>query len=419
VNRTQLNILLLSLEFDATNSGGVGTYVAELSAGLARQGNRVNVISYSNEKHAVLHSENRSVHLIKPSAVRRSDGPASITDSILRFNDDIVAYARWQQLGAGVDLIHCNNWLTFPAARELADRWGIPIVCTIHYVSNPVERWWGQEPDPLILEQEKILFRSAPHFIAVSKSVGQVAAAAYQIAEEDIDVVHNGVSDFSFCQTQITSEKRVRLKEAAACAAGKLVLFAGRIHPQKGVEALLQSAKLVLRQDKCVTYLIAGEADSSEYSREIRALIASDPSLGTSVTFLGRVPRNQLSLLYKCADVTVIPSIYDPFPYVGLEASLAGAAIVGTRSGGLEEMIRDGVTGLLVNILGGQHSVKTVDVEQLSAATQMLLADGQTARRLGCAAREYVLRNFTFDSMVEKTNRVYLDVVEQKARCYS
>src|SRR5262249_12379047 len=128
-----LNVLILSMEYSPEISGGVGTHVQELSAGLGRNGDRVAVLACTVGKAEKFIDGNRVVHLMPPTQQSAATATSSMTQGILAFNKNLVSYARKTILPEwGVpDLIQCYNWLTFPAASELAGGLHVPVVSTI------------------------------------------------------------------------------------------------------------------------------------------------------------------------------------------------------------------------------------------------------------------------------------------------
>src|SRR5262249_51122412 len=133
-----LNALIFSMEYSPEISGGVGTHVQELSAGLARQGDRVAVLACTVGKAEKIADGNRVVYLVPPTKQAGTNATSSMTQDILSFNECLVSYARKTILPEwGMpDIIQCYNWLTFPAASELAGSLHVPVVSTIQFVSE-------------------------------------------------------------------------------------------------------------------------------------------------------------------------------------------------------------------------------------------------------------------------------------------
>jgi phthiocerol/phenolphthiocerol synthesis type-I polyketide synthase E len=413
-NDSALKVMILSLEYSPKLSGGVGTHVMEMSRGLGRAGHQATVITFTMGQAKTLSESNVQVHMIPQSA---SEGEGrSMVQSILAFNRDVVSYGRSliADLGRRPDLINYHNWMTWPAAQELGRMFGIPVLGTIHFLSEPTERWWGQVPDPEIVRQEEELFRKAERFIIVSQSMSDIVQATHHVADERISVVYNGLDVEPFMNTLLTGEEVLKLRRSVAPEDEKVVLFAGRLSPQKGIDALLASAAQVLAEYPAVVYLIVGEPDTREMVPVIDGLFEQFPALRDRVKMLGKMPRPQLATLFQIADIVVIPSLYDTCPYMTVEAMAAGVPVVATRVGGLAEMVLDGVTGRLVPVHTGGDGRHHVDVEQLAAAQLALLADGGLAKRMGSAGQRRVLTEYTLDKMVRETVEVYRQVIAEQ-----
>jgi glycosyltransferase involved in cell wall biosynthesis len=409
-----LKVMILSLEYSPKLSGGVGTHVMEMSRGLGRAGHQVTVIAFTPGQATTLSDSNVQVHMISPSANDLTG--RSMVQSILDFNRDVVAYGRSliADLGRQPDLINYHNWTTWPAACELGRMFGIPTLGTIHFLSEPTERWWGQTPDPEIVRQEKELFHRAEQFVIVSQSMRDIVQETHGVSDERVSVVYNGLDVEPFMNTLLTSEDVLKLRRTVAADDEKVVLFAGRLSPQKGIDALLASAAQVLAEYPKVVYLIVGEPDTREMVPVIDGLFRQYPLLQDKVKMLGKMPRPQLATLFQIANIVVIPSLYDTCPYMTVEAMAAGVPVVATRVGGLAEMVVDGETGRLVSVHakeGGRHEV---DVNELAAAQLALLTDGGLAKRMGSAGQRRVMSEYTLDKMVKETVQVYRQAIAEQ-----
>jgi glycosyltransferase involved in cell wall biosynthesis len=284
---------------------------------------------------------------------------------------------------------------------------GIPIVCTIHYLCEPIDRFWGHNPDPEIVVQEKALFQGVNSLITVSESMRAIAQDTHGVPDWQISVIHNGIDVESFLGTGVSSEDLSRLKSAIAPHNEKIVLYAGRLHPHKGMKELLDSASLVVRRESNVRYVVAGDPDSPFYARQFQQKLDSDPLLKTKMLVLGKLTRRRLAALYSIANVSVVPSLYDPFPYAAIESMAAGVPVVAGDCGGLAEAIVHGQSGLLVPVRVTEGGVHCMDVQSLAASVSMLLNQEDMARELARTARARVQEKFTLDQMTHSTREIY------------
>src|SRR5260221_11250139 len=179
----------------------------------------------------------------------------------------------------------------------------MPLVTTVHYLAEPIERWWGQVPDRAIVEQEQRMFREATNVVTVSASMRDLIRESYRLSAKQIPVVHNGIDALGFLSPVLSPDAAARLRQTVALPEDKVVLFCGRLNPQKGTSALLDSAIIVADENPNVRLVIAGEPDSKEGAFFLRHKLEQHPVLKKRSRLLGKLPRKQLALLYQIADV--------------------------------------------------------------------------------------------------------------------
>jgi glycosyltransferase involved in cell wall biosynthesis len=398
-NVTLTTILLLTFDY-AAKLGGVGTHVQELARGLKDAGYEVIVLAHASGESSVVNEQGVQVHFVGASQRTLSQSAqSSIAQNMLAYNQDLIDYAHglFAHEPRKPDIIHYHHWFTFAAARQLGLSLNIPIIGTIHYLTYPVEHWWGQTPDPSVAQQENIWLQNAQNLIAVSTSIRDLVEQFYPATRGKIHIVRNSININVFQKSPLSAQAKRQLKSTIAKSGEQIVLFAGRVNPQKGLEALIDAAALVVERHPQVRYLIAGTPDSRDYLRTIQARIQSYPGLESRITFLGKVARQQLSLLYQVADLAVFPSIYEPFGLVAVEAMISKVPPIVTRAGGLAEIVAHERTGMHVSVHTGDESgVHRVDVPELAAAQLRLLQDEVLRQQLAQAGYDYVLHELTF-----------------------
>jgi alpha-maltose-1-phosphate synthase len=417
-NHQPSTFLILTMQYSDEIGGGIGISAQELSAGLSRNGDHVTVLSCTLGKREKRVDGNRTVYLLPPSPP--SNGSVSMTQGILAFNKEVVAYASETVFSecATPDLIQCSNWLTFPAARELGRSLGIPVVCRIHFLSEPCERWWGQIPDPEIVEQEAIAFREADRLVTVSHSIRSIVQRVHGIQDNKISTVYNGINIEAFLSSNISAQELAKVKTAIAPGGEKIVLFAGRLHPQKGVLAILASIPQVIEHLPNIRYVFAGEPDSQDYARKVRETLDANPALKAKTLFLGKVPRRKLAALYKVADLALVPSVYEPFGYASIEAMAAGVPVIVSSAGGLAEIVDHEKTGLCVSVHREKDGTHSVDVADLADATQRMLRDEEFAKDMARAASQKVREMFNSEALVRGIRSVYESAMSEfQLRC--
>jgi glycosyltransferase involved in cell wall biosynthesis len=409
-----LRVLIVAMEYTPNVSGGVGTYVFELARGLARSACAVTVLAYSPGEATVLRQPNLEVHLIPPRRETFANvSGASLVRGIVSFNDDLILYAEQHLAAWNPDIVHFHQWHARAAACRIAEQRGVPVLGTSHHLTEPTERWWGQAPDPEIIEQEKRFYDGSTHVITVSESMRTLIHEEYGLTVERIDMIHCGLNLTPFLTSYYPEAAFTELRRAVAEPDEHIVLYTGRIHPQKGITAIYAAAERVLAARPRVVFLLAGGTDSRQSSQMIQDLTVRYAALGARVKLLGKLPRKQLRYLHRIADLALIPSVYEPFGFTAIEAMASGVPVIVSAAGGLAEIVQDGESGLHVPVRDAASGEREVDAEALAAAELALLADRPRARKLGQEGQRRVAEMFQISRMIEGNLDSYRRLLEQ------
>lgn len=399
---SMLRVLIVAMEYTPNISGGVGTYVYELAQGLARSGCAVTVLAYSPAEASVLRQPNLEVHLVPPRRETFANASgASLVRGIVSFNDDLIWYADQHITAWNPDIVHFHQWHTRAAACRIAEARGVPVLGTSHHLTEPTERWWGQAPDPEIIEQEQRFYDGSTHVITVSESMRSLIHEAYGMPVDRIDMIHCGLDLTPFLTSYYPESAFTELRRSVAEPDEDIVLYTGRIHPQKGISAIFAAAERVLAERPRVVFLLAGGTDSRQSSQMIQELTVRYAALGPRIKVLGKLPRKQLRYLHRIADLAVVPSVYEPFGFTAIETMASGVPVIVTAAGGLAEIVQDGESGLHVPVRPGENGEREVDAEALATAVLALLADRPRARRLGQDGQRRVAEMFQVARMIE------------------
>lgn len=411
-----LNILIITTEYPPEIVGGLGTHVYELADGLGRLGCEVTVLAPSLFARTLSAGPNVTVHFFDRVGNATGAQTSAKMQWFVDLNKKCVLHAAQliKSRGLRPDIIHCHDWLGFPAAHQLGKLFKIPVIGTVHLLQNPVMEWWGENLQPDIAKQERDLCRGADGLITVSHSMRELIRETHGLADDRPHVIYNGMEPGLFTEPAMTPEERDRLRRVYASPGEKLIFFAGRLTAQKGIGALLESASQVLERWPTARYLIAGTPDVSpavwdaeRITEEAKKLFSGVFDKWDRIKFLGKVSRERLPELYRIADLAVVPSIYEPFGYAAIEAMAAGVPVVATAVGGLAEIVQDKQTGLLAPVRARSDGQHAVDIEKLTAAQLTLLSDDRLAQSMGQAGRRYVMDNFGRDRMALETLQVY------------
>jgi glycosyltransferase involved in cell wall biosynthesis len=392
--------------------GGLGTHVFELTEGLRELDCDITVIAPTKGKTEHYADKNLSVHWVSMLSSLTQD---TLLKAVVHSNRDCLRYGLdlLPRLPNKPEIIHCHDWLSFPAAQQLARRFDIPLVSTVHLLYS-TNKLWGESIDREIFRIERELCRQPEAVITVSESMRTLINATHGTPENRIHVVHNGMDATVYQDAAANHGETSRLRQLYAPEGQKIILFAGRLAPQKGISALVESAAQVVAKDERVRYLIAGThpwASGAEILPYHQKFYPQYAHLWTRVEFLDQIPRAQLAQLYQIADIALVPSIYEPFGYAALEAMAAGVPVIATRAGGLAEIVIDGETGVLIPVSPNFRGEHKVDIDKLTGAQMFLLSDGATARRMGAAGQRRAVSEFGQEKMVKSVKSVYSQIV--------
>jgi glycogen(starch) synthase len=416
-------VLILSWEHPPIVEGGLARHVRKLSEQLARDGVEVHVLTrgdrerfrlpgetlvprardrfrlpgeslvprarlrrrYAEERHGVI------VHRVREPDFPRDDVDAFIA-WVGHMNEDMRAAG--VELGGGFDLVHSHDWLVAAAARKLARRWKVPWLVTVHATEYGRHQGWvGKHPQSHIHAVEQRMVRAADSVITCSAYMREHVADAFGIAAGRVAVIPNGIDPDDL--QPVADLPRLRAQFAAP--GEKLVLLVGRLVYEKGFHLALDAMPGLIERIGGVRFLVAG---SGTAEAELKAQ-ARELGLMEHGTFIGWTGDDVLHSLYRIADLCVVPSIYEPFGLVALEAMASGCPCIVADTGGLREVVP-----------GGQRvglRFRARDSASLARMASRLLDDDALRDRLVAQAREHVLQ-FDWADVARQTEAVYEDL---------
>lgn len=407
-----LSIMFIATEYPPKILGGLGTHLFELAKGLSSTGSRVTILVPTEGETEINDEPNISVHWASMAEIQADILDAPLLRRVNLSSNIVSRYAQnlIEKRKEKPSAIHCHDWLGFPAAQQLGSKLRIPVVATIHLLYGATLKLWGENVDPNIVRFEKELCQHAATIITVSKAMREMIKATYGVPGERIHVVYNGMDLEAFNGTALNPEEVSSLRQSLATPDEKIIFFAGRLAPQKGVTALLESASEVISRTEKARYVIAGSYDDMNADQLTQLYRNSYPQyskLWNKLRFLGLVTRQQIAMLYKVADIAIVPSIYEPFGYAALEAMAAGVPVIASDTGGLSEVVLHGKTGLLIPVRPNGMGRLNVDVKKLTDAQMFLLNNHSLAKQMGRVGQQRVLTEFTQKQMVKSTRDIY------------
>jgi glycogen synthase len=386
-----MRVLMLSWEYPPLIEGGLARHVRKLSENLAELGVDVHVLTRGREESPP--EELREGVILH--RVREPNRPGELTEFITW-----VEHMNTDMLAAGVDVgdrfefdvVHGHDWLVAAAGDHLAKRFETPLTVTIHATEYGRHQGWvDKHPQSHIHGIEHWMANRAEQVIACSAYMRDHISDIYGIEEERIAVIPNGIDPADLQPADEPEMRRLRAQFAAPHE--KLVLLVGRLVYEKGFQVALEAMPSVLSALGDVRFLVAG---SGTHEQELRAQ-ARELGLDAHGTFLGWIGDDVLHTLYRISDLTVVPSIYEPFGLVALEAMASGCPCLVADTGGLREVVPHEEVGL---------RFRSRDPRSLARVAIRLLSDDELGRRLVAEAHGHVLR-FDWADVAEQTIELY------------
>ncbi|MGK5441510.1 glycosyltransferase family 4 protein [Micromonospora sp. URMC 105] len=385
-------VLMLSWEYPPVLVGGLGRHVHALSVALAAAGHEVTVVTRHAEG-APLEEYADGVRI-----VRAAEDPVTFplaTGSLLAwtmaFNHTLTRAALRAAESGAYDVIHAHDWLVAHTAITLAEHLDLPLVTTIHATeAGRHQGWLPEEMNRTIHGVEHWLSNASARVIACSGYMRDQVTRLFEVPAARVDVVPNGVDDRAWhARPRAVASARARF-----AGDGPLVGYAGRLVYEKGVQHLVHAVPDLRRRHPGLRVVIAGDGPyREELLDQTRRL-----DLGDTVRFAGFMDATQLPAVLAATDATVVPSLYEPFGMVALEAAAAGAPLAVADTGGLAEIVEPGVTGVTF-----PHS----DPDALAGAVDQLLGDEVFARRVARRARTMVSRRYAWATIAARTAASY------------
>jgi glycogen synthase len=401
-----MKALLLTNEYPPHIYGGAGVHIDYLSRELARL-MEVEVRCFGEQDIKSEYLTVRGFGLGSPEMTcpKPLQSPLGASRRCVDFN------------GAGItsDLVHCHTWYTHLGGIMAKLNYGIPLVITVHSL-EPLRPWKREQLGggyDFSLWVEKTTLEMADSVIAVSEETKRDVLSLFNVAEERISVIHNGID---LDEYHPTADPEM-LRSLGVDPDRPYVLFVGRITRQKGIIHLVRAIRHLNAGIQVV--LCAGAPDTPEIAQEMKEAISSAREHHESIVWIEKmVTRPEAIVLYSGASVFVCPSIYEPFGIINLEAMACGTPVVASAVGGIKEVVVDGETGFLVPLKQMSESpFEATEPEQFAAdlagKINLLMGDQALATRMGEAGRKRAEKMFGWDAIARKTERLYAKLLQK------
>jgi len=388
-----MRIDLVTKEYPPFIYGGAGVHVAELVKVL-RNSIEVQVRCFGADR-----DEKDTNSYIHGDDFAGANAAIQTMETNLKMVQDI----------SGADLVHSHTWYANFAGKISADLYGIPHLITAHSL-EPLRPWKAEQLGggySVSSWLEKSAYMSATRIIAVSAGMRNDILKAYpEINPDKVSVVHNGIDLEAF---QAADDFDL-LRKHGIDPDARSVVFVGRITQQKGLPYLIQAAKQLPADVQLV--LCAGAPDTPQMYERVKDLVTELKSIRNGVIWIDQhLPKSDLIAVLSSATVFACPSIYEPLGIVNLEAMACSVPVVATATGGIPEVVEDGVTGYLVPIEQVQDGSGTPlneakFVQDTADALNLALANPNLSQ-MGIAGRKRVEQHFSWDAIGKQTIDVY------------
>ena len=388
-----MKILMLTWEYPPRIVGGIARVVHDLSHKLVKNGHDVTVVTYKegdtpefeNDKGVkVYRVEN---YMIKPN---------NFTDWIMQLNFTLTAKATQIINEQGkFDCIHAHDWLVAYSAKTLKDSFQIPIVSTIHATEAGRNSGIHDDVQRYINDTEWLLTYESTEVIVNSNYMKCELQRLFGLPFEKINVIPNGININNF--NGITKDYDFRRKYAMDNE--KIILYIGRLVYEKEVQHLISAMPKIINGYNDTKLIIGGKGGMYDELREQ----AKNLGIENKVYFTGYLSSKEVQKMYKCADIAVFPSTYEPFGIVALEAMLAGVPTVVSDIGGLNEIVDHGINGMK-SYAGNSNSI--------ADSVLALLYNHQLCNNIVKNAKTKVKQEFNWNKIAQDTFFTY-----EKAIC--
>lgn len=390
----RLRVLMLSWEYPPRVIGGLATHVKHLTEELRNIG--VEIILLTCNYPGAPETErlgNMTVKRVESYTAPTSDFASWVL--LMNINMEREAVKTVKEWGR-VDIVHAHDWLVAKPAISIKHLCRVPLISTIHSTEQGRRRGLHTDYQRMIHQIEWWLTYESWKVVCCSNYMKEEVVRFFNTPSDKIIVIPNGVDRNQFNSYSCLRDFRSRY----AAEKEKIILYVGRLVPEKGVNVLLGAMPSVLNSHPEAKLVVVGEG----YYKEELMRIAGQLSIFPKVHFTGYVDDETLRRLYKCASVAVFPSLYEPFGIVALEAMASGVPVIVSDVGGLSETVENNVNGL---------KVEANNSDSLSRAISYLLDNPDAAERLKQNALKKVTETYDWRTIAERTRALYLKTLEE------
>jgi glycosyltransferase involved in cell wall biosynthesis len=395
-----LTVMMLTWEFPPRIIGGISPHVYYLSKSLARNGTKVYVVTCDfprTPQHEVIDG----VEVLRIDSYKNPSPDFATWVYLMNVNMQKEAAALVKTLNGKIDVFHAHDWLVATAGIGLKHVFRRPLFATMH--STEIGRRNGIHFDyeRMIHETEAWLTYEAWKVICCSNYMISHVQWAFGLPPDKLIMIPNGVNAEVYTRDQNDLNG---FRKKFALPEEKIVLFVGRLVYEKGAHVLVNAIPKVLEKANA-KFIIVGNG----YMKEQLYSLVQNMGLAHKVMFTGFVDDETLRKLQKCADVSVVPSLFEPFGIVALEAMAARSPVVVSDTGGLSEIVDHDVDGV---------KVFTGNPDSLAWGITKVLADDEYANRIRTSAYKKIQQKYDWNKIAGQTQNVYETILNEYSKSF-
>jgi glycosyltransferase involved in cell wall biosynthesis len=401
LTHNDLSVMMLTWEFPPRIIGGISPHVYYLSKSLARNGVKVFVVTCDfpgAPEHEVLDG----VEVYRVDSYRNPSPDFATWVYLMNVNMQKEAARIIRNLDNNVDVIHAHDWLVATAGIGLKHVFRKPLFATIHSTEIGRRNGIHLDHERMIHETEAWLTYEAWKVICCSDYMVSHVRWAFGLPPDKQVMIPNGVDTDVY--TKVQNEDLTQFRRRFALPSEKIVLFVGRLVYEKGVHVLVNATPKVLEKVNAKIVIVG-----NGYMKEQISGIVKGLGIDQKVMFTGFVDEETLRRLQTCADVSVVPSLFEPFGIVALEAMAARSPVVVSDTGGLAEIVDHDVDGM---------KVYTNNPDSLAWGITRVLTDDRNASRLRNNAYKKIQEKYNWDRIAKQTRDIYGTVLNDYSKSF-
>ena len=397
----ELTIMMLTWEFPPRIIGGISPHVYHLSKSLARNDVKVYVVT-CDFPGAPEHEIVDGVEVFRIDSYKNPSPNFATWVYLMNVNMQKEAATLVNRLGGEVDIFHAHDWLVANAGIGLKHVFRKPLLATVH--STEIGRRNGLHFDyeRMIHETEAWLTYEAWKVICCSNYMVSHVRWAFGLPEDKLVMIPNGVNIQEYATNENADLRQFRRKFASP--EEKLVLYVGRLVYEKGIHVFVNAVPKILGKVDA-KFVVVGNG----YMKEPLSNLVKSMDLAHKVMFTGFVDDETLKNLQRCADVSVVPSLFEPFGIVALEAIAAKSPVVVSDTGGLSEIVEHDVNGV---------KVYPENPDSLAWGITKVLRDKNYANWIRNNAYKKILEKYDWDKISQQTKAVYEAVLKEYSKSF-